>query len=538
MASDNTIASIEEQQNILRQKAAAARKAALNAPTEAEREKYMAERDSYNQQIKELTAQKTTVSENNPSTDTYAGPDKNSGKDKYYNTKTGEMYLSDTAPTLDQRRSFNTTVDASGEPINNVVNNNPQQTDPPTQPPVAESNVPVAIQPAETNLQGDILAPTVIYPSDLKPGEINPGSDATFQPVTNVILPLAEQPAQVTEDQQLLTPEQSIAKAQVQPDAQDPQAIAADNVNKTNAGITETIQKNPVSSAGNNEFPNNNVASSVDAARAEGTNQAQYSVRQQEDWRVRLTLAQEAPYLYNASKEGDILYPLSVTKGVVFPYTPQIQMLYKANYEVIDVVHSNYKQYFYKNSSVEDINITCTFTAQDTAEANYLLAVMHFFKSVTKMFYGQDNGQGSPRAGTPPPLCFLFGLGQFQFSEHPVLINSFSYTLPDDVDYIRSGSTTQYAGVNLGAYTPKPKAATGWKSYLPSLDRLAGSKLTKSGINPEPAFQYLSNSQATYVPTKIQLQIGAYPIVTRKSTTDVFSLTDYATGKLLQRGFW
>jgi hypothetical protein len=48
----------------------------------------------------------------------------------------------------------------------------------------------------------------------------------------------------------------------------------------------------------------------------------------------------------------------------------------------------------------------------------------------------------------------------------------------------------------------------------------------------------LSNSKATYVPTKIQLQIGAYPIVTRKNTTNVFSVEKYATGELFKKGFW
>ena len=92
---------------------------------------------------------------------------------------------------------------------------------------------------------------------------------------------------------------------------------------------------------------------------------------------------------------------------------------YNANYSTEELVHSNYKLFTYKGSSVDQISITCDFTAQDTKEANYLLAVIHFFRSVTKMFYGQDNG---PKPGTPPPLCFLTGLGAFQFNEHPLEI--------------------------------------------------------------------------------------------------------------------
>ena len=66
------------------------------------------------------------------------------------------------------------------------------------------------------------------------------------------------------------------------------------------------------------------------------------------DWRLKLSLSPTAYYLYKDSniKSNDILYPLSQTAGVVFPYTPQIQVGYKANYDAADIVHSNYKMYF------------------------------------------------------------------------------------------------------------------------------------------------------------------------------------------------
>lgn len=326
----------------------------------------------------------------------------------------------------------------------------------------------------------------------------------------------------------LLSPAESIARAQVKLPTTDPQAAAADFVANTNAGILGAIANNPTGTS-------SSISGSVDQARAGGVTQVQKNDRQKSDWRVRLELAKGAEYLYNTAKQGDLLYPLKSTNGVIFPYTPQIQMSYRANYDSVDLVHTNYRQHFYKNSAVDDINISADFTAQDTTEALYMLAVIHFFKSVTKMFYGQD-GKNGPRAGTPPPLCYLSGLGQFQFNEHPLLITSFAYSLPNDVDYIRAGSTTQYAGVNLSAYTDKQKGFT--SKYLPGLDRLFGSNLKKGGISGQPAFQSLSNSEATYVPTKIQIQLSALPIITRFDTASNFSLEDYATGALLKKGYW
>lgn len=259
----------------------------------------------------------------------------------------------------------------------------------------------------------------------------------------------------------------------------------------------------------------------------------QLNSRANNDWRVRLSLARGANYLYNEGGfGGDILAPLAETGGVIFPYTPSIQVGYRANYDSADIAHSNYRQYFYKNSSVDDVQITADFTAQDTQEANYLLAVIHFLRSVTKMFYGKDE---NPTRGIPPPLCYITGLGQYQFNNHPVAVTSFTYSLPNDVDYIRAGSTTQYAGQNYSSFLNKPLVSSIWDI---AKSRLFGSSLTRGGFNQPPSFNYLSNSRVTYVPTKMQIQIGMIPIVSRKDISNNFSLKDYGSGKLLRRGIW
>lgn len=252
------------------------------------------------------------------------------------------------------------------------------------------------------------------------------------------------------------------------------------------------------------------------------------------DWRVRLSLAPDANYLYKAVgiKAGDILLPLKATNGVVFPYTPTINTNYRANYDAVDVTHSNYKLYFYKNSSVDEISLSAEFTAQDTTEANYLLAVIHFFKSVTKMFYGQDGSAAhpGPKAGTPPPLCYLSGYGAYQFDNHPLLISSFQYNLPNEVDYIRAGSPSQLSSQNLSAYNTKTVG------YIPSASRLSSSGLNGGGVSNAPNFTNasLTNNDSTFVPTKMQIVLTMLPVVTRNDISNKFSLQEYATGKLLR----
>ena len=307
---------------------------------------------------------------------------------------------------------------------------------------------------------------------------------------------------------------------------QEPPLLTDEEVEAELNRVSEENQVSEEDTEQNNAATDTNVAGST--SRALNSNPSvTVTPYKQDDWRIRLSLAGSANYLYKIAGKSDILYPLMATDGVVFPYTPVINSSYRANYDPAELTHSNYKMFFYKNSSVDDISITADFTAQDTAEANYMLAVIHFFKSATKMFYGQDT---SPRAGTPPPLLYLTGYGLHQFNNHPLLLTSFSYNLPNDVDYIRAGSNAQWGGVSIAQMTSG------------SNTRLANSGLTAGGVAKPAAFSGLaSQDKVTYVPTKISLTLALSPVVTRNDISKNFSLKDYAAGKFSGRaggGIW
>jgi hypothetical protein len=247
------------------------------------------------------------------------------------------------------------------------------------------------------------------------------------------------------------------------------------------------------------------------------------------DWRVTLRLAPGSTYLYNAADAG-LLQPLKVTNGVIFPYTPTIVNSYKANYSSYDLTHSNYRGYFYQNSYTDAVQLTATFTAQSTSDAAYVLAVIHFFRSVTKMFYGQDAQRGSP-----PPLVFLSGLGDYQYNNHPCLVSSFSYTLPADVDYISSG-TPNNLGLNLQPL--QNLYSTTLNAVSPTVTRLAAAFLPAGAQNAMPApLQGLLNNP-TYVPSKLDVQLTLFPVQSRQQVSRQFSLKGFANGQLLKGGFW
>jgi hypothetical protein len=269
-----------------------------------------------------------------------------------------------------------------------------------------------------------------------------------------------------------------------------------------------------------------------DQARAQQTVREQRQNKAQSgDWRVRLRLAPNSTYLYNASDCGPVLQPLRITDGVIFPYTPSIDMAYKANYSQYDLTHSNYRGYFYQNSAIDAINLKATFTAQDTVEANYLLAVIHFFRSVTKMFYGN----GDAERGSPPPMTFLSGLGDFQFNEHPCLVSQFNYSLPSDVDYIRA-QVSPVNGQNLLRQRDRQTIAGNPLSY--AINRLASVGLSKGALDNRFAAPTLGITTPTYVPTKMEINLTLLPTQSRQQVSKQFSVKNFANGNLLKGGFW
>ena len=284
-----------------------------------------------------------------------------------------------------------------------------------------------------------------------------------------------------------------------------------------------SVEENVFDPTGNNGAPaSRGLSTTLRDTQGQATSQDVANFQAKPDWRVRLSLAPGATYLYKDKAAAGILAPLAATDGVIFPYTPAISVQYAASYDPTELTHSNYKFFTYRGSSVDSVSITCDFTAQDTFEANYLLAVIHFFRSVTKMFYGQDQ---NPKIGTPPPLCYLSGLGAFQFDAHPLAITSFNYTLPTDVDYIRAGATPTQAGVTR----PGPKDNSFSSSTVRMGDLQPGGGTAPAQFNTPPG-----SRDVTYVPTKMSISISAVPIVTRNDISNKFSLKEYGTGKLLR----
>lgn len=194
----------------------------------------------------------------------------------------------------------------------------------------------------------------------------------------------------------------------------------------------------------------------------------------QKDWRLRLSLPKTFKDV--TETDSDLLAPLLKTSGLVFPYTPTVLVSQSANYQSIQPVHTNYPYYSYQNSQVDQMTITADFYVQNAAEARYWVACIHYLRSITKMNYGVDAD-----AGQPPPVVRLDGYGDYVFNNVPVIINSFQFDMPKDVDYI---STSVGSAQTLGDFDP----GTSPTSWAPS------TSIITVAVTP----QYSRTTQSTF----------------------------------------
>ena len=133
----------------------------------------------------------------------------------------------------------------------------------------------------------------------------------------------------------------------------------------------------------------------------------------------------------------NILEPLSQTDGLVFPFTPDINLSQSVDYASNDIVHSNQEFLSYTRTKAPQITVSGQFVVQNSFEASYALACIHFLRTVVKMSFGQQ----SQNPGTPPPVLILSAYGEYMFNEVPVIVQAYTVDFSKDVDYIQVPNT-------------------------------------------------------------------------------------------------
>lgn len=197
---------------------------------------------------------------------------------------------------------------------------------------------------------------------------------------------------------------------------------------------------------------------------------------------------------------SNLLFPLWATNGVLFPYTPSVSTGNVTEYDTTNPTHSIYGYNAYIKSTPKPISITAEFTAQTNDEALYLLAVLHFFRTITKSYFGVSPYE---KAGTPPPTLIFNYLGDYQFNNVPVIVKNFDYTLEAGIDYVAVNTTAGDAySANLGVTLPQGR--NGGFTWVP-----------------------------THITVQLELDTQHIPIKLRNE----FNLDKFRQGKLIDKGY-
>jgi hypothetical protein len=233
----------------------------------------------------------------------------------------------------------------------------------------------------------------------------------------------------------------------------------------------------------------NTVAAGAEGDGVYGEGRAKFVSNGARDWRVRLSIPpidsifDTTTVFSDVPSQRPILAPIIASNGFIFPYTPSVTLTHSANYSSMDPIHNNYPFAAYENSKLDKITIVGDFYCENSYDASYWIAGVHFFRTMTKMFFGEGAYSGSP-----PPIIKLSGYGDYVFNQVPVAVTQFSVEMPKDVDYIPSTFSV-----------PTQLQAT-------------------AGVG--------------YVPVKSVFTVSLLPMYSRESVRK-FNLNDFASGKFL-----
>jgi hypothetical protein len=254
------------------------------------------------------------------------------------------------------------------------------------------------------------------------------------------------------------------------------------------------------------------------------------------DWRVRLSLAN-----WSSFKSSPVLKPLKDAGGLVFPYTPKINISSSATYSDISTVHTNYTFRAFKHSDPGEITINAPMFVEDPTQGLYWIAMVHYLRSLTKMFEGSD-----PKAGNPPPIIFLNGYGNYVFKNIPVVVKQIDIQLPGEVDYIGCNVVGSAAGAvqgvadSIGGLAGMAGGLFGGDSaiggILGGVQSIAGGIGAVAGLAGTFGLGGTTSGGVAHVPTKSTFTVHLQTMYSRTSARN-FSLDRFVTGGYLKNPF-
>ena len=244
--------------------------------------------------------------------------------------------------------------------------------------------------------------------------------------------------------------------------------------------------------------------------------------------RIQAKASRKAKELLYGSKNPrtNVVAPLWSTNGMLIPYTPAIQVTHTSvEYSQYSLPQTNFDYFAFAKRNSPMLSVTTNWTAQNQAEARYVLAVLHFLRGCTMNYYGRQNGE---LRGINPPTLLFSAYGPYMYQKVPMLIRNVSFGLDQDVDYISCG--TDPGLDEHGDLIQDPN----YGIYSQDAFRQDVMVEPSEGVSaPGYASELESHMARSYVPAAIAMFIELVYAPTPAKMRDEFNLEKFKSGQYI-----
>lgn len=204
-----------------------------------------------------------------------------------------------------------------------------------------------------------------------------------------------------------------------------------------------------------------------------------------------------------------LLEPIKSTNGMLWPYQPVITYTQDVDYKSMELTHANQDIYAYHRTPSVKLTVDGEFSVQTQKEGLYAMACIHYLRTVTKMYFGED-APGNRAIGTPPPVLLFDAYGSYMFNALPVIVTAFAVGLPKDVDYVP---------VDMTGMTEMLSTTGKWDSLT------------------NPYFRDTQNNEIVWLPSLFNIQVQ---LIVQNTPTRLrkFNLGSFRNGSLVRKGGW
>lgn len=203
-------------------------------------------------------------------------------------------------------------------------------------------------------------------------------------------------------------------------------------------------------------------------------------------------------------------------RTITWQATPKISQGITVNYSTWELQHTNYQPSAFGNRGTPEITISGPWFSRSADEAKVTLEAIHTLRTATMMYYGR----GDDKKGTPPPVGRFSAYGLY--NRVPVVIKSFQFEFPNDVDYV---TTPMFTG---GGNPPTEKNQEGLGDQ-----NGPGTSSTAEGSKPGPG----NDGNAQAVPVLFDISVVLLVQMSPVEVVKRFTLAKFNDGSLLGEGY-